>query len=196
MNILILFGHPAFQKSKVNRRLVEDIELIEGVTFHDLYEEYPEMDIDIDREQKLVEEHDCIVFHHPMYWYSAPAIFKEWQDLVLEYEWAYGSRGNAMKGKLFFNAITTGASRIAFNPGEFQEHTVKEFLVPYRQMANLCGMVNIPPFLVHGTHLVDEEMLNTAHQEYHEILKMLVEERFCVDEMREFCYLNDIIKGE
>lgn len=29
---------------------------------------------------------------HPFYWYSTPALLKEWQDLVLEHGWAYGFR--------------------------------------------------------------------------------------------------------
>ena len=36
-----------------------------------------------------------IVFQHPFYWYSTPAILKEWQDLVLEHGWAYGAGGTA-----------------------------------------------------------------------------------------------------
>ena len=45
--ILILFAHPAYQKSRVNKRLLENIHKIEGVTLHDLYQSYPEMDIDM-----------------------------------------------------------------------------------------------------------------------------------------------------
>ena len=40
-----------------------------------------------------------IVFQHPVYWYSSPAILKEYQDLVLEYGFAYGHDGHALDGK-------------------------------------------------------------------------------------------------
>ena len=92
--ILILFAHPALEKSRVNRVLIRDIPGIEGVTFHDLYETYPDFDIDVAREQELLLAHDTIVLHHPFFWYSTPAMLKEWQDLVLEHGWAYGSGGN------------------------------------------------------------------------------------------------------
>ena len=65
--ILILFAHPAFQKSRVNKELVSGVDKIEGITFHDLYQQYPEFDIDVAREQKLLMEHDIIVFHHPFF---------------------------------------------------------------------------------------------------------------------------------
>jgi glutathione-regulated potassium-efflux system ancillary protein KefG len=78
MKILVLFAHPAFHKSKVNRILVDGLSEMKGVTFHDLYQEYPEMDIDVKREQELVSQHDVILFQFPLFWYSTPAILKEW----------------------------------------------------------------------------------------------------------------------
>ena len=105
MKVLILFAHPAFQKSRSNRLLVKDLDKIEGVTFHDLYEMYPDFNIDIKHEKKLCEVNDVIIFQHPFFWYSTPAILKEWQDLVLEHGWAYGSEGKALENKLFFNSI-------------------------------------------------------------------------------------------
>ena len=91
--VLILFAHPALQKSRVNRRLVAAVQNLENVTINDLYEEYPDFSIDVKREQALLESHDIIIFQHPLYWYSCPALLKEWQDLVLEYGFAYGAQG-------------------------------------------------------------------------------------------------------
>lgn len=196
MKILILFGHPAFQRSNVNKWLVNGLEYLDNITFHDLYEAYPELDIDIDAEQKLAEAHDCIVFMHPMYWYSSPAIFKEWQDLVLEYGWAYGKEGNALTGKYFFTAITTGAAALAFNPGEFQEHTVPEFLLPFRQMARLCSMITLPPFVVYGTHSTTKERLRTAQRDFHNVLELLCNNKVDLLEVAELKYLNNILKNQ
>ncbi len=97
--LLILFAHPALEKSRVHSRMVDKIQRIPNVTFHDLYEEYPDFDIDVRREQKLLLSNDIIILQHPFYWYSSPAILKEWQDLVLEHKWAYGAGGTALTGK-------------------------------------------------------------------------------------------------
>ncbi|MHC5048843.1 MAG: NAD(P)H-dependent oxidoreductase, partial [Planctomycetota bacterium] len=97
--ILVLFAHPAFEKSRVNRRLVGAIEQLEGVTVNDLYESYPDFDVDVEREQELLVAHEVLVLQHPLYWYSAPALLKEWIDLVLEHGWAYGAGGDALLGK-------------------------------------------------------------------------------------------------
>ena len=82
--VLILYAHPMPRKSRANRALAEAVRGLEGVTFHDLYEAYPDFFIDVAREKALLVEHDVIVLQHPFYWYSAPALVKEWLDLVLE----------------------------------------------------------------------------------------------------------------
>ena len=79
--VLILFAHPALEKSRVNLRLIREVRDLPGITFHDLYETYPDFLIDVKREQKLMEDHQIIVLQHPFYWYSTPAILKEWQEL-------------------------------------------------------------------------------------------------------------------
>jgi len=58
--ILILFAYPALQKSRINRVLISAVQDIEAVTFHDLYEAYPEFDILVPEEQVLLEAHDII----------------------------------------------------------------------------------------------------------------------------------------
>lgn len=194
MKILILFGHPAFQKSHINKKLIEDIDKIPNLTFHDLYETYPEMDIDIDHEQALMEAHDIIIFQHPMYWYSSPAIFKEWQDLVLEHGWAYGSKGQALQGKHFFNVVTTGAPKSSFQKDGMQGHTVREFLSPFSQMAKLCGMTSLPPFVVHGMHVVEDER-NCQHQNrYHHLLQLFADNKVDIEQIQKMEYLNELIK--
>ena len=61
--VLILFAHPAFQKSRANRHLVDAVQNLDGVTFRDLYELYPDFNIQVAKEQQLLLDHDVIVFH-------------------------------------------------------------------------------------------------------------------------------------
>ena len=149
--VLVLFAHPALEKSRVNRVLVRGIRDLPDVTVHDLYEEYPEHDIDVAREQELLLEHDVIVFQHPFFWYSTPSILKEWQDLVLEHGWAYGSGGTALHGKWMLSAVSTGGREVAYSHEGHNRFTIRELLAPIEQTAHLCGMEYLPPFVVHGT---------------------------------------------
>ena len=157
--VLILFAHPALEKSRVNRHLVSAIEGLSGVTFNDLYEAYPEFDVDVTREQKLLLEHDIVVLHHPFFWYSTPAILKEWQDLVLEHGWAYGSDGHALRGKSLLSAVTTGGKADAYRSDGYNGHRVRDFLLPIAQTAKLCGMTWLAPFVAHGSHRMTDEQV-------------------------------------
>jgi len=147
--ILVLFAHPVLERSRVNRRLVDAIRGVEGVTIHDLYEAYPTLWIDVAREQELLLANDVIVFQHPFYWYSTPAILKEWQDLVLEHGWAYGDGGTKLRGKLTLNALSTGGPPQAYEKGGYNRFTIRELLAPWDQTAYLCGMKFLAPFVVH-----------------------------------------------
>jgi glutathione-regulated potassium-efflux system ancillary protein KefG len=93
--ILILLAHPSYNRSNANKALIQALRKVEGLRVHDLYQQYPNMFIDVPYEQRLLLEHDIIVFQHPLYWYSCPAILKEWMDQVLEYGFAFGPDGNA-----------------------------------------------------------------------------------------------------
>ncbi len=148
--LLILFAHPVLERSRVNRRLRDAVSDLEGVTVHDLYEVYPTLDIDVEREQELLLAHDVIVLQHPFYWYSAPAILKEWQDLVLEHGWAYGREGRALVGKTTLNVITTGGPESAYRSDGYNRFTLRELLTPFDQTAHLCGMRFLAPLVVHG----------------------------------------------
>jgi glutathione-regulated potassium-efflux system ancillary protein KefG len=135
----------------VNGELARAARELSGVTVRDLYEEYPTLYIDVPREQALLLEHDVIVFQHPFYWYSAPAILKEWQDLVLEHGWAYGHGGDQLRGKVTFNAVTTGGPASAYQKNGYNRFTMRELLAPFDQTAHLCGMRFLAPFVVHAS---------------------------------------------
>ncbi len=176
-SILILFAHPALERSRVNRRLIRATRDLPGVTFHDLYEAYPEFDIDVPREQRLLEGHDVIVFQHPFFWYSTPAILKEWQDLVLEHGWAYGSEGLALRGKRLLSSITTGGRESAYDPEGHNRFTIRELLAPIEQTAHLCRMEYLPPFVVHGTHRMTEGEIQGHCEDWRRVLEALRDDR-------------------
>ena len=154
--VLVLFAHPAFEKSRIHRRLLEAIRDLDDVTLHDLYETYPDFQIDVAEEQRRLVAHDVIVLQHPFYWYSVPALLKEYLDLVLEHGFAYGSTGRALEGKLLLNATTTGGPEAAYQVGGRNRFTIRQLLAPFDQTAYLCRMVYLAPFVVYGTHRMDE----------------------------------------
>ena len=148
--VLIQFAHPVLQHSLLNQRLKAAAESMPSVTYNDLYERYPDFMIDVGREQALLEEHDVIILQHPFYWYSMPALMKEWMDLVLEHGFAYGHDGNALQGKTMISAITTGGDEMAYQ----NNIPIRDFLKPVEATAALCGMHYLAPFVIHSSHRI------------------------------------------
>lgn len=175
--ILILFAHPRFEQSRTNKALIRGVRNKEGVTFHDLYEQYPDFHIDIVYEKNLLEQHDIIIWHHPFYWYSCPPLMKQWIDLVLEYGWAYGPHGNALQGKKCLQIITAGGSKKVYCSEGRNIYTINEFLRPFEQTARLCGMEYLTPFAVMGTHHLKPTDLEIFSQQYVKIIDYLLEDK-------------------
>jgi glutathione-regulated potassium-efflux system ancillary protein KefG len=188
--ILVLFFHPRYENSIVNQSLVEAIRDLPGVTLHDLYEVYPDFDIDIQQEKELLLQHDIIVWQHPFYWYSCPPLMKQWIDLVLEYGWAYGRNGTQLTGKTIFNCISAGGSKEVYREGGRNRFSIGEFLRPFEQTAFLCHMEYWPPFVVHQANVTTSTMCQSYAQAYRNLLADLVEGNYDAAEISQREYLN------
>jgi glutathione-regulated potassium-efflux system ancillary protein KefG len=191
---LVLFAHPAFHKSRINKRLIDAISDIEGVTISNLYEKYPDFFIDVQAEQNLLLEHDVIIWHHPFYWYSAPAIIKEWMDLVLEHGFAYGINGQALKGKWALSVISTGGRQEVYGKTGSNHFTINQFLAPFNQSANLCRMKYLPPFVIYGSHTLTENDLHNHANTYRKLIISLRDEKLNESEFVSTEYMNSLIK--
>ena len=189
--ILILFSHPKFEKSRANKILIDQIKDKEGVTFHDLYELYPDFHIDVTKEKELLSKHDVIIWHHPFYWYSCPPLMKQWIDMVLEFGWAYGPEANALQNKTCLNVITTGGSRDLYCSKGTNSFTINQFLRPFEQTANLCGMNYLPPFAVMGTHNLNDDSLVEYAIKYSNLIEVLQQD-FTLGDFNGCAFLNDI----
>ncbi|WP_395372960.1 NAD(P)H-dependent oxidoreductase [Marinicella sp. W31] len=148
--ILIQLAHPVLQYSLLNQRMKKAVESMPSVTYNDLYEQYPDFMIDVEHEQELLRQHDVIVLQHPFYWYSVPALMKEWMDLVLEHGFAYGKDGTALQGKVLLSAITTGGDESTYQ----HSTSIRDFLKPIEATAGLCGMQYLAPFVIHSSHKI------------------------------------------
>ena len=168
--VLVLFAHPRLEKSRANRRLIAHVPRDERITFVDLYERYPDFDVDVQAEQAQLLAHDIVVWHHPLYWYSAPPLVKQWIDLVLTFGWAYGPHGTALRGKTLVHVVTTGGAEAAYQHEGVHGWTLSDFLRPLERTATLCGMSWLPPFALHGTHRLTEDAIDAAARRYGRLL--------------------------
>lgn len=185
--------HPLLHKSRVNKELLRSVEDLEGVTIRLMYDLYPDFHINIKEEQRLLQEHDIIIWQHPFYWYSSPSLLKEWIDVVFEHGFAHGRHGRALEGKKLMSVVSTGGRREVYQEGGMSKFTFRQLMAPFEQTVNLCRINYLPPFVVHGTHLLDEPGIAEAGIEYRKVLQALRDDLFNEDELYSHEYLNDII---
>ena len=170
MRLLVLFAHPRPRQSVVQRAMLAAIAGLTDITVRDLYAVYPDFMIDARREQTLLLEHDLVVLQHPLYWYSSPAIIKEWLDVVLEEGWAYGPGGTRLRGKFLLNALSTGGPTEAYHSKGRNRFAVRQLLAPYDQTAYLCGMGWLEPFVIHSGRKLDVATLTHKAEIYRDLL--------------------------
>ncbi len=155
--LIVYYAHPGHRFSHVNAEMYRQARAVDGITVVDLYAEYPRHDIDIDREQKRLLEHDVIVFQFPLFWYSTPSLIKEWLDLVLEHGFAYGKDGDRLAGKRLQLAVTAAGPADAYSPQGYQNHHLRTYLRPLEQTAALCDMEYLPPYVLYASLRAPEE---------------------------------------
>lgn len=167
---LVIFSHPNFKESRLNKALLNAIKNIDGVDIRDLYEIYGGdiTKIDVESEQAKLLEYEKIVFEFPLYWYSSNAMLKEWMDKVLAYGFAYGSNGDKLKGKELYITTTTGGSEqdYANSPGG-----LGGLLAPFAASAAFVGMSFGGVFAVYNSLNITDEELNKKALEYVNFIK-------------------------
>lgn len=155
--ILVLFAHPYPHASRVNAAMRQAIADLPHVLVHDLYDLYPDFDIDVEREQALLLAHDVVVLQHPLYWYSCPALLKEWMDIVLRYGWAYGPGGGKLQGKDWLQAVSAGSPESGYAPEGFDGSDLAGMLRPFERTARLCEMNYRAPFIYYDVDTRDSD---------------------------------------
>ncbi|OTA19479.1 glutathione-regulated potassium-efflux system ancillary protein KefG [Xenorhabdus beddingii] len=168
--VLLLYTHPEPLNSVANKVLLGSVHELQHVTIHDLYGCYPDFFIDVAREQQLLREHKVIVFQHPLYTYSCPALLKEWMDRVLSRDFVSGEE-YALSGKYWRSVITTGEPESAYQRGGYNLYPLEEILRPFELTASMCHMHWLTPMIIYWARRLRPEVLMDHASAYREWLK-------------------------
>lgn len=169
MKIMVIIAHPQLNHSRANQTWTHELKKHANIDVRDLYQEYPDWQIDREREQQLLLQYDRIVFQFPFYWYSSPPLLKKWFDDVLTYGWAFGPGGDHLKGKEFIVATTTGGKESEYNSGGYNWFTISELLRPIQSTITKCNGAYLPGFVTYNVneatdiHLAEEAKKYADH---------------------------------
>lgn len=182
MKIMVIVAHPNLDNSRANRMLMEHDGLYANgnADVRDLYKEYPNWTIDIEREQRLLLQYDRVVFQFPFYWYSCPPLLKKWMDDVLTFGWAFGPEGNKLKGKEFMLATTVAGLEQGYQAGGDNWYTASELLRPIQATLNRCKVHYLPAFVTYNVERVSDEALRAEADRYAQqvLAPAIVESRY------------------
>ncbi|MCI2802649.1 NAD(P)H-dependent oxidoreductase [Staphylococcus pettenkoferi] len=174
MKPLIIITHPNLNTSTVNQYWRDKLnQHTDQLDIHELYTTYPDANIDIDYEQKLLMEHDYIIFQFPFYWYSYPPLLKQYFDQVFTYGWAYGSEGNALKGKTFAAAVSVGAQAAQYAEDGPLGYTFETLISPFISTARFVGAQFGGYHTLYGALNPSQETLEENAQQYLHFIQSL-----------------------
>ena len=148
----LIYAHPYPHRSRANRALLDAVrDLPRGRACARSTTCTPTSTIDVEAEQAALPRAEIVVWQHPMYWYSVPALLKHWFDKVLAYGWAYGEGGNALRRQaLPVGRRPPAATSTAYSPQGMHGHPFASFVPPIEQTARFCGMHWQTPLVLHG----------------------------------------------
>ena len=148
--VVVISGHPDLASSNTNQVILDRLDTHSQVAVRRLDSLYGNGSIDVAAEQQALLEAEVVVLQFPFYWYSVPALLKRWIDEVFSYNFAYGAKGDKLKGKALILSTTIGGPESSYDPLGYNHFGVEELLRPLQQTAYLAGMDYQQPIYSHG----------------------------------------------
>lgn len=130
----MILAHPKIENSIGNKIISELTNKDDNVEVRHLNKLYPNFKINIQAAQEALLRSDTIIFQYPLYWYSSPAILKEWIDQVFEYGFAFGENYKLAEKNVIIS-ITVGSDK-KFYPQE----VIEKIVFPIKGLAAYCKM--------------------------------------------------------
>ena len=176
MKTLVILAHPKINESKANKRWKDElIKYPQEIKVHELYIEYPNWNIDVQKEQNLLMQYEHIILQFPLFWFNCPPLLKKWLDEVFEYNWAYGPQGNKLKGKKIGLAVTAGGKMEYYRHGGKNKFSLDEIFIPFEETVNYAQGIYLPYFSVYGvsSHIneLNDDKLSKNARDYIEHIR-------------------------
>lgn len=137
----MIVAHPYWPQSMANKAIVDEFrDLVPHARVRNLYELYADGKIDVEAEQKALDEADTIILQFPIMWYSCPSNLHRYMEEVLTFGYAYGPGGDRLAGKTLMLSFTTAGTPDKYSVYGAQGSTIDELMVPFAATARLCGL--------------------------------------------------------
>ena len=116
----------------------------------------PDFKIDVIAEQKALLNADTVIFQYPLFWYSTPAILKEWIDQVMEYGFAFGNESKLI-GKKVIISFTIGSPL-----KDYPQEVIEKITFHLKGLTTYCKMDYLGEIFCNDINGYSEEAKNKA----------------------------------
>lgn len=123
------------------------------------------------QEQALLQAYDRIVWQFPFYWYSAPAVLKQWQDEVLHHRLSDSAKELGL-------VVTIGAQAQTYRAGGSRGFTLSELCRPFQAVALSLQWRYLPIFEVYQFDRLSETERHQLLVDYQYYVSGPATERF------------------
>ncbi|AII15479.1 flavodoxin-like fold domain protein, putative NAD(P)H (quinone) dehydrogenase/reductase [Campylobacter iguaniorum] len=144
---LIIASHPYKETSTFFKGLKEAAKTVSNVTIRDLEEIYgfDTRAIDGDKEYKIMQEHERVVFLFPTHWFNITPMMKAYLNET------WGSVGPGLwQGKQMLVVSTAAGGSSTYGKNGRIGMELADVFVPMKASALHCGMVYLEPLVFQG----------------------------------------------
>ena len=176
---LIILAHPRYDSSLANKTIIEELKSSgQHHEIRNIHSLYPDYRIDVKAEQEALLRHETILLQYPFYWLNLPAILKHWIDEVFQYQFAYGSKGDKLRGKNLIPSFTVGAAELEYRLSGKHHMRIYEFCKSLEHTVHYAQMNYVDPVCFFGASLkveafTEEEVKRNAKQHAQKIIAVL-----------------------
>lgn len=161
--IEIIYAQPKKEKPCANKKLIDAVNELPDVHINDIYNNYPDFQIDTQAEQERLLKAKTIVCQYPIHWNHSPALLNLWFEKVFTYGWAYGQGAGALKGKRLLWVATAAGDEKVYQDENAPHLALAQLASPLQQTAEFCGLEWLDPIVLYSAESrSDEEMKNAA----------------------------------
>lgn len=173
MKILYVYAHPNPQSlnGAIHQHGVSALEnACHEVVVSNLYAE----PFEAASELKKITDADHIILQFPLWWFSMPAIMKDWLDRVLLKGFAYDDgktfAHGLLRGKTASLTVTAQSPESAYRHDGTHGASLQEFLLPIHHTLRFTGIEPLDPFVVYGAFELSQERKEKIMSDYRSYL--------------------------
>ncbi|UQS81636.1 NAD(P)H-dependent oxidoreductase [Bombilactobacillus folatiphilus] len=158
---LVIVAHPQLNNSSTQQFLKQGA-LLAQANWHEL--SLP-MTASPEYERQLLRQAQRIIFQFPLYWYSEPAVLKQWEERYLSTQFVESELGKKELGLV----VSTGLPRTAFRSGAKAHFGLDQLLVSFQGLARQAQMTWLPIFSIYQFAYMSEQerqLLLMRYQRY------------------------------